>query len=169
MSHRLSIAIAEAADAHRHQVDRRGEPYILHPLRIMTAVRAAGYGEAFQIVAVLHDVLEDTYVPAIKLHEHFGKQIMTSLSHISRRYEPAEGAHMLDANGARQWGKPLETHAQYFERCIADPIARVVKYYDTLDNCDPKRYAPDVPYSRYLKSLQWFQDNGVPNAEDFHF
>lgn len=160
MSHRLAIAIAEASLAHRHQVDRRGEPYILHPLRIMTAVRLAGYSEDHQIVAVLHDVLEDTYAEALELHQHFGKRVMTAVSHITRRYENLEGMH-LDEHGARRWGKPLETHWEYFLRCVEDPIARVVKYYDTLDNCDPKRFAKDVPYTRYLKSLDWFKENGI--------
>jgi HD domain len=51
-------AIVLAAQCHAGQVDKAGEPYIRHPLRVMEAV--AGHGETFMTVAVLHDVVEDT-------------------------------------------------------------------------------------------------------------
>lgn len=54
----LERAIAIAARAHEGQVDKAGMPYILHPLRVMLAVRTPEE----RIVAVLHDVLEDTAV-----------------------------------------------------------------------------------------------------------
>jgi hypothetical protein len=52
----LEHAIALAACAHAGQVDKAGQPYILHPLRVM--LRLSGADE--RIVAVLHDVVEDT-------------------------------------------------------------------------------------------------------------
>ena len=54
----ISRAIEVAAHFHARQADRNGAPYILHPLRVMNAVRTAGFGEDFQIIGVLHDVLE---------------------------------------------------------------------------------------------------------------
>ncbi len=51
----LERAIEIAAAAHRGQADKAGQPYILHPLRVMLACQ----GEATRIVAVLHDVIED--------------------------------------------------------------------------------------------------------------
>jgi hypothetical protein len=52
----LERAIAFATEAHRGQVDKLGEPYIDHCLRVMDAV-----SEPAKRVAVLHDVLEDRY------------------------------------------------------------------------------------------------------------
>ena len=49
-----------AAQAHAGQVDKAGQPYILHPLRVMMSV--ADYDA--KIVAVLHDVIEDTSMTA---------------------------------------------------------------------------------------------------------
>ncbi len=51
----LERAIAFATEAHAGQVDKLGEPYILHPLRVMLAVSPEA-----RRVAVLHDVVEDT-------------------------------------------------------------------------------------------------------------
>jgi (p)ppGpp synthase/HD superfamily hydrolase len=52
----LEKAIAIAVEAHRGQKDKSGAPCILHPLRVMTRVTT----EDEQIVAILHDVVEDT-------------------------------------------------------------------------------------------------------------
>jgi len=51
----LERAVAIAAQAHAGQRDKAGEPYILHPLRVMLRMAT----DELQIVAVLHDVLED--------------------------------------------------------------------------------------------------------------
>jgi (p)ppGpp synthase/HD superfamily hydrolase len=52
----IEDAIALAVEAHRGQRDKSGEPYILHVLRVMLRLDT----EAERIVAVLHDVVEDT-------------------------------------------------------------------------------------------------------------
>lgn len=56
----LGIAIQIASNAHLGQTDRGGNPYILHPLWVMHKVRHLG--AKYMIVAVLHDVVEDTTV-----------------------------------------------------------------------------------------------------------
>ena len=52
----LERAIAIAAEAHAGSPDKGGAPYVLHPLRVMLAVRTMDE----RIVAVLHDVVEDS-------------------------------------------------------------------------------------------------------------
>lgn len=56
----LDDAILLATRAHKGQADKVGEPYILHPLRVMFSFPPYHWRE--RIVAVLHDVLEDTDV-----------------------------------------------------------------------------------------------------------
>lgn len=159
---KLGGAIALAAHWHANQVDYRGEPYFLHPLRIRNAIEQAGYGENHQLVAIFHDLLEDTYCPAQELAP-FGAEIEEAVQAISRRFElPVEpGSRSVDREGARLWGAPRETHWDYFLRCVNNPIARVVKYYDTMDNMSPGRFHPQAPYSRYIKIMNWYEVNGV--------
>jgi len=54
----LDKAILIASTAHQGQMDKAGEPYILHPLRVMLTRRT----ETERICAVLHDVIEDTNI-----------------------------------------------------------------------------------------------------------
>ena len=51
----LEKAIKIAVEAHTGQVDKGGNPYILHPLRVMLSLNS----EQERIVGVLHDVVED--------------------------------------------------------------------------------------------------------------
>lgn len=52
----LTNAIVFATNKHNGQYDKAGMPYILHPLAVMNMVATIDE----KIVAVLHDVLEDT-------------------------------------------------------------------------------------------------------------
>ena len=51
----LQRAISIAVEAHEGQIDKGGNPYILHPLRVMMSLRTVDE----MIVGVLHDVVED--------------------------------------------------------------------------------------------------------------
>ncbi len=52
----LQKAIALATNAHKEQIRFNGEPYILHPIRVMLKMESA----EIMAIAVLHDVIEDT-------------------------------------------------------------------------------------------------------------
>jgi hypothetical protein len=107
----IEKAIQIAARAHEGQVDKQGLPYILHPLRVMDGVE----GLDAKIVAILHDVVEDTEVTIDDLgREGFSAEVLAAVRCVTH----AEG----------------ETYADYVARCGADPIARRVKLSDLADN-----------------------------------
>lgn len=113
----LERAIAIAAEAHAGQVDKAGQPYILHSLRVMMNVR----GNNERIVAVLHDVLEDCPDwSRSRLHdtEGFGAHIVDALDRLTRR----KG----------------EAYIDFIKRCQG-PLSQRVKIADLQDNLDPMR------------------------------
>ena len=69
----IGDAIKLAVDAHERQMDKGGQPYILHPLRLMLAVNS----EPSKIVALLHDVIEDN--PTFTL-ENSGSPVTPKMS-----------------------------------------------------------------------------------------
>lgn len=114
----LERAIAIAAAAHAGQTDKAGAPYILHPLRVMLAVRTIDE----RIVAVLHDVLEDTPVTAEELRaEGFPEHLLEALAAVTK----IEG----------------EDYEDFVRRAASHPIGRVVKLADLADNSDRSRLA----------------------------
>jgi (p)ppGpp synthase/HD superfamily hydrolase len=120
----LAAAVELATSAHAGQVDKAGEPYIGHPLRVMARVE----GEHARMVAVLHDVLEDTSITREDLLD---------------RGCPEDVVDAVDALTKRP-GEPLEDSMR---RAASLPLALVVKNADIDDNTDPGRVAelaPDV-------------------------
>ena len=140
----LEDAIALAAQAHRGQVDKSGQPYILHPLRVMLRCRT----DAQRIAAVLHDVVEDT-----------GR----TLGDLRDLGYPADILAALDCLTKRA-GEPYEA---FVERAAADPIARVVKLADVEDNLDLRRL-PGVSdrdvdrLARYVRAWRRLQQQEAP-------
>jgi (p)ppGpp synthase/HD superfamily hydrolase len=114
----LDDAIRIAREAHTGQVDKSGNPYIDHPLRVMARVKGADA----QMVAVLHDVIEDTGVTADDLRAAgCPENVVTSVITISKI--------------------PGEPRLSYLRRVSGDPLAVIVKRADIADNTDPVRLA----------------------------
>ena len=65
LNEQLEIAIELAIKYHKGQIDKGGNPYILHPLEIMNNVNRM----ESKIVAVLHDIIEDTECTVDTLRE----------------------------------------------------------------------------------------------------
>lgn len=113
----LADAIECATFAHDGQLDKGGAPYIEHPLAVMDLL--ADEPEDVRVVAVLHDVLEDTDV----VPEGLTDAQAAALDAISRRPHPEE------------------TYREYVERVAANDIARKVKVADVRHNLSPSRAA----------------------------
>lgn len=65
----LDCAIETAVAAHRGQKDKGGWSYILHPLHVMMELKKDGASEDELVVAVLHDVPEDSEVYGLSYFE----------------------------------------------------------------------------------------------------
>lgn len=112
----LEKAIEIAVAAHKEQIDKAGQPYVLHPLRMMFQMET----EIERIVAVLHDVLEDTSVTPSDLEEQGATpEILTALDHLTRLSS--------------------ESYDEFILRASQNPIARKVKLADLWDNMDLRR------------------------------
>lgn len=134
MNAREAFLIAIAA--HQGQDDKGGVPYIFHPLSVADKVK--GLGEDFEVVALLHDVLEDTRYP---LHES--------------DWSPRQREAIFAITQRRD-----EPYFDYIRRCREDFIARVVKVADLRHNLSPERNGvlPEKEAAslraRYEKSLE---------------
>lgn len=57
----LADAILLASACHKHQADKSGKPYILHPLRVLHKVMNVTDDVITHFLAIFHDLLEDCY------------------------------------------------------------------------------------------------------------
>ena len=113
----LERAIEIAVEAHKGQVDKGGSPYILHPLRVMGNVD----GESEKIVAVLHDVVEDSnWTFEALLAEGFSIEVIEALKSVTKNSDN-------------------EDYDSFIQRAMENPIGRKVKIADLRDNLDVTR------------------------------
>lgn len=101
---------------HAGQLDKAGEPYILHVLRVMHTVE----GIKAKTVAAMHDLLEDTKVTEQDLRD------------------AGFDAEIVDAVLALTKG-PKETRIEAAKRAKINSLAREVKLADNADNMDLTR------------------------------
>ena len=81
-----SKALRIAASAHELQKDKAGFPYIKHPIAVSQTV---GDNLNIQIVALLHDVPEDTNIGFDVLRaEGFSESILQAIESVTRRIYP---------------------------------------------------------------------------------
>ena len=109
-------AIEIAAAAHAGQIDKAGQPYILHPIRVMLSVEK----EAERIAVVLHDTVEETTVTFDDLAEAgFSIVVIDAVRSVTK----TDG----------------ESRMQAARRAVQDPIGRQGKRADVADNMDLSR------------------------------
>ena len=133
----LEKALHLATRAHKGQIDKAGKPYIFHLIRVSERCST----EEERIVALLHDIIEDTPVtPANLLNEGFSQKIVDAVVSVTRN----KG----------------ETYADFIHRCRLNSIGRVVKIHDLEDNMDITRLdwitSADVErLNKYLRAYKY--------------
>ncbi len=113
---KTKLAMKLCFDAHKDQLDKSGLPYVFHPFHLAEQMQ----DEATTVVALLHDVAEDTDLTLEDLAKFgFGDEVISALA--------------------------LMTHAKevpymdYVRAIKPNPIARAVKLADLKHNSDLSR------------------------------
>ena len=133
----LERAIEIATEAHRGQLDKAGNDYISHPLRVM----AAGTSINEKIVGVLHDVVEDTgWTFEMLAAEGFSDEVIDALRCVTK----------LSEN---------EPYDKFIARVKTNSLAVAVKLNDLSDNMDIRRlpYLSDKDVKRLKKYLKAYK------------
>lgn len=122
----VTVARQLAEHHHMYQVDKAGEPYIGHILRV--ADRVGHLAPEFVAAALLHDILEDTEATAGELAD------------AGMPAEVIEAVTLLTKTGG-----PLD---DYYARIRTHRVAVAVKLADIADNSDPERLSALEPATR---------------------
>lgn len=140
----LERAIEIAARSHAGQVDKAGQPYILHPLRLMLAVKTPYE----RMAAVLHDVVEDTPMTFADLaNEGFPPEVIEAVQALTKH--------------------PGESRVDAAMRAAQNAIARAVKLADVADNMDLSRIPePTEKDFARLKEYQQVQQLLLSSVQD---
>lgn len=134
-------AMQYAYTHHEGQYDKGGLPYILHPLAVAEMM---GQDEDAVIVALLHDVVEDTYISIDDLKcAGFSDVVVSTVDTLTRR--------------------PGEKYMDYLSRVKHDKLAVKVKLGDLKHNSDLGRLSivdegAISLHQRYQKAIAFLTD-----------
>ena len=103
-------------EAHKDQVDKSGWPYVFHPFHLAMQMK----DENTTVVALLHDVVEDT------------EYTIYNLRNMGFKEEVIEAISMLTHDD----NVPYE---EYVSKIKSNPIASAVKLADLMHNSDLSR------------------------------
>ena len=127
-------AIKLMFNAHKEQIDKSGLPYVFHPFHVAESMD----DEYSTVVALLHDVVEDTDITFSYLEKEFPKEVIEALKLLT---------HDQDVD-----------YYDYVREIKKNPIAKKVKKSDLKHNMDLSRLDEinEYTYSRldkYKKAL----------------
>ena len=130
-------------EAHKNQVDKSGLPYVFHPAHVAEQMT----DEATTMVALLHDVVEDTdYTLEDLAAEGFGEDILEAVALMTHE----DDVPYLD----------------YVAKLKDNPIARAVKLADLAHNSDLSRIGEvddetKQRLEKYKKAIALLNDNSL--------
>ena len=141
-------AIEMSYNAHKGQYDKAGKPYISHPIYIANKMKT----NEEKIVALLHDVIEDTQVTIDCLKkEGYCEKTIKAIEAITK--------------------KPGEDYFDYINRLKEDPLARKIKIEDLKHNMDLNRIKnpseKDLErIEKYKRALEILRGEWFPPAKN---
>lgn len=136
----LDMALTIATKAHEGQTDKAGAPYIFHPIRVANRCLT----DEEKIVALLHDVIEDSETSAADLlAKGFPRTIVDAVLSVTRNED--------------------ESYDEFIKRSRLNPIGRQVKIHDLEDNLDITRLAQVtendiVRLNKYISAYRYLRE-----------
>lgn len=126
------LASKIAYKAHEGQTDKAGVPYIFHPIHIAEQMDS----EESCVVALLHDVIEDSDITLEILSKYFNDDIITALRVLTK--------------------KENDDYLMYIKRVKTNKLATKVKIKDLEHNRDLTRL-DEVTDKDRKRSLKYWQ------------
>lgn len=120
-------AMKLAYAAHLNQYDLSGIPYIFHSYHIAEQMK----DEISVCVALLHDVIEDTYIEIKDIENIFPKEVIESLKLLTLT-------------------KDIE-YFEYINQIKTNPIAKAVKLADIEHNLDQSRINNKISENKLIR------------------
>ena len=133
------LASKIAYKAHEGQTDKAGVPYIFHPIHIAEQMDS----EESCVVALLHDVIEDSDITLEILSKYFNDDIITALRVLTK--------------------KENDDYLMYIKRVKTNKLATKVKIKDLEHNRDLRRLDEVTDKDRkrsmkYWEAIRYLED-----------
>ena len=150
-----------AYEAHKTQVRKSGEPYIIHPLCVAIILADLEMDKETLVAGLLHDVVEDTIMTDEEITEEFGADVALLVDGVTK----LEHLHLADNSGNRaevQLEMQAENLRKMFMAMAKDIRVILIKLADRLHNM---RTLKHMPHDRQIRIARETMDIYAPIAE----
>ena len=144
-----------ADEAHKGQMRKSGEAYIIHPLSVAIILAELELDKETIAAGLLHDVLEDTVMTEETMKEEFGEEVVLLVDGVTK----LQHLHLTDsANQEEKNAKRLEMQAENLRKMFLamakDIRVIMIKLADRLHNMRTLQYQSREAQQRIARETQ---------------
>jgi GTP pyrophosphokinase len=136
----IQLAYDYAAEAHKGQTRKTGEPYIIHPLATAFILAEMRIDPVIICAALLHDVPEDTEKTLDDIKENFGSEIASLVEGITKLGK-------LKYRGVERY---IENLRKMFVAMAEDVRVMIIKFADRIHNLQTLDVQPEPKHTELL-------------------
>ncbi|MDO4333511.1 MAG: bifunctional (p)ppGpp synthetase/guanosine-3',5'-bis(diphosphate) 3'-pyrophosphohydrolase [Eubacteriales bacterium] len=150
-----------AGEAHKDQVRKSGEPYIIHPLYVAIILADLELDKETIVAGLLHDVVEDTVMTVEEISREFGPDVALLVDGVTK----LQHLHLVDNSGNKteaQIEMQAENLRKMFMAMAKDIRVIMIKLADRLHNM---RTLKHMPHDKQIRIARETMDIYAPIAQ----
>ncbi len=140
--HMIDQAYQIAYDAHKDQVRKSGEPYIIHPLYVAIILADLELDKETIVAGLLHDVVEDTIMTEEEICQSFGADVAHLVEGVTKLGQLDFGSEKILDKSSEKLEIQAENLRKMFLAMAKDIRVIMIKLADRLHNMRTLKHMP---------------------------